>query len=380
MGSPKSVSHSTLVRIRKIFSGLAGQTGFIKYLIKRIIILSIVLVAVIVSLIMIAGGFGIMDKIQRIQINRSVLDMIRADRTSGSWSQAYRQSFIANQTALLEKARGLDKPFYTRMFGYVWQALTWDFGQAQILQSSSGSPYVRDMIIERLPRTILLFTTAELTAAFLGIAVALVVARKPLSIADRTTSAWAVVTNSIPWWWFGMIMIIIFAYYSRLLPSGGYVGVPAPTQPVAYALDIGVHMILPLATIVLVSFGGFAYVVRSILLDVFQQDYILFARAKGLKERIVMYRHALRAAMPPVITMLLFTLVGSLGGAIITETVFDWQGMGMLYYSAISQQDLPVIVGLTFVFSFFTIVVVLLLDIIYAVLDPRVRTAPVAVG
>jgi peptide/nickel transport system permease protein len=367
-------------RGKKVLSGLAGQTGFIKYLIKRIIILFIVLVAVILSLILIAGGFGIMDKIQRIQINRDVLDMIHNIRNSGSWTPAQRQSFIENNTAKLEKIRGLDKPFYTRMFGYVWQALTWNFGRAQVLTSSSGSSYVRDMIIERLPRTILLFTTAELAAAFVGIAVALVVARKPLSIADRASSAWAVVTNSIPWWWFGMIMIIVFAFYSRLLPSGGYVGVPAPTEPFAYALDVGLHMILPVATIVLVSFGGWAYVVRSILLDVFQQDYILFARAKGLKERVVMYRHALRAAMSPVITMLLFTLVGSLGGAIITETVFDWQGMGMLYYSAISQQDLPVIVGLTFVFSFLTIVVVLLLDIIYAILDPRVRTAPVAAG
>jgi peptide/nickel transport system permease protein len=380
MASPKSTSRSTRTRAKKIFYGLAGQTGFIKYLIKRIIILFIVLVAVIVSLIFIAEGFGILDKVERVQINRQVLDMIRGIRNSGSWSQAYRESFIANESALLAKARGLDKPFYTRMFGYVWQALTWDFGRAQVMISFSGSPFVRDMIVERLPRTILLFTTAELTAAFVGIAVALVVARKPLSIADRTTSAWAVVTNSIPWWWFGMIMIIIFAYYSRILPSGGYVSVPAPTQPVTYALDVGAHLILPLTTIVLVSFGGFAYVVRSILLDVFQQDYILFARAKGLKERIVMYRHALRAAMPPVITMLLFTLVGSLGGAIVTETVFDWQGMGMLYYQAILQQDLPVIVGLTFVFSFFTIVVVLLLDIIYAFLDPRVRTAPVAAG
>jgi peptide/nickel transport system permease protein len=234
------------------------------------------------------------------------------------------------------------------------------------------------MIVERLPRTILLFTTAELLAAAIGIAVALVIARKPLSIMDRATSAYAIVTNSVPWWWFGMLMIIAFAFYAKVLPSGGYVGVPAPTEPVAYGLDVLKHMILPTLTIVLISFGGWAYVVRSILLDVFQQDFIVFARAKGLKERIVMFRHALRAAMSPVVTMLLFTLVGSFGGAIITETVFDWQGMGTLFYRAISQQDLPVLVGLTFVFAFLTIVVVLLLDIIYAILDPRVRTAPVA--
>jgi peptide/nickel transport system permease protein len=363
--------------LRKAFQGLAGQTNFIKYLVKRAIVLFLVLVIVILSLILIAGGFGIMDRIQKLQIQRDVLDQIRSNPNSGRWTPEERQSFIANMTALLEKARGLDKPFYTRIFGYLYQVLTWNFGRAQILTSSSGSSYVRDMILERMPRTILLFTTATLISAILGIAVALVVARKPLSLADRGVSAFAVATNSIPWWWFGMLMIILFAFYLKLLPSGGYVSVPAPTAPIPFAFDVLYHMILPTTTIVLVSFGGWAYVVRSLLLDVFQQDFILFARAKGLRERVVMYRHALRAAMPPVVTMLLFSLVGSLGGAIITESVFDWQGMGRLFYDAILQQDLPVLLALTFVFSFLTIAVVLLLDIIYAILDPRVRTAPV---
>lgn len=365
--------------LSRVLRGLAGQKGFIKYLIKRTIVLFLVLVSVILSLIFIAGGFGIMDRVQRLQIQRDILDMIRSNPSSGRWTSEERQAFIANMTAILEKARGLDKPFYTRMFGYLWQVLTWDFGQAQILTSSSGSSYVRDMIIERMPRTILLFTTSTLISAVIGIAISLFVARKPLSLADRGISAFAVVTNSIPWWWFGMLMIILFAFYAKLLPSGGYVSVPAPTAPVPFALDVGYHLILPTASIVLVSFGGWAYIVRSILLDVYQQDFILFARAKGLKERVVMYRHALRAAMPPVVTMLLFSLVGSIGGAIITETVFDWQGMGRLYYDAILQQDLPVLLGLTFVFSFLTIGVVLLLDIIYALLDPRVRTTPVGV-
>jgi len=329
-------------------------------------------------MILIAGGFGIMDRIQRLQIQRDVLDLIRSNPNSGRWTPEEREAFTANMTALLEKARGLDKPFYTRMFGYLYQVLTWDFGQAQVLASSSGSSNIRDMILERMPRTVLLFTTATLISALVGTAVALVIARKPLSIADRGISAFAVVTNSIPWWYFGMLMIIMFAFYGKLLPSGGYVSVPAPTIPVAFAFDVLYHMILPIATIVLVSFGGWAYVVRSLLLDVFQQDFVLFARAKGLKERVVMYRHALRAASPPIATMLMFSLVGSLGGAIITETVFDWQGMGRLFYDAILQQDLPVIVALTFVSAFLTIIVVLLLDIIYAILDPRVRTAPVA--
>jgi peptide/nickel transport system permease protein len=390
---------------KKILSELANQWPFIKYIVKRVIVLSIVLVAVMLSLILIAGGFGIVDRIQHLQIQREVLDMIRANPNSGRWNSTQRQDFINTTTTLLEKARGLDKPYYTRIFGsfttsnvtwnlgpfgqpqvnlpvyssgYLVQVLTWDFGNSQIIQSSSGSNLVRDMILERLPRTILLFTTATLISAFIGIVIALIVARKPLSILDRANSAFAVVTNSIPWWWFGMLMIILFSFYWKLLPSGGFLSVPAPEGTVPVMLDILYHMTLPTLTIVLVSFGGWAYVVRSILLDVYQQDFILFARAKGLKERIVMFRHALRAAMPPVVTMLLFSIVGSLGGAIITEAIFDWQGMGRLFYEAVVLQDLPVLIALTFVSAFLTIVVILLLDIIYAFLDPRVRTAPVA--
>jgi len=357
------------------------------------------------SLILIAGGFGIMDRIQNLQIQREVLDMIRANPNSGRWTSEQRQAFIAEQTALLRKGRGLDQPYYTRIFGsfngqnatwnlgpfgehqvnvpvyqsgYLYQVLTWDFGNSQIIQSSSGSTLVKDMILERLPRTILLFTTATLISAFIGIAVALVVARKPLSVLDRINSAFAVVTNSIPWWWFGMLMIILFSFYLKLLPSGGFLSVPAPEGAGPVIVDVLYHMTLPVLTIVLVSFGGWAYVVRSILLDVFQQDFILFARAKGLQERIVMFRHALRAAMPPVVTMLLFSIVGSFGGAIITEAIFDWEGMGRLFYEAIVLQDLPVLIALTYVSAFLTIVVILLLDIIYGFLDPRVRTAPIA--
>lgn len=371
-------SAGTKSNLKKVYRGLLGQSSFMKYLVKRSIVLFLVLTIVILSITLIAGGFGIMDRIQRLQIQRDVLDLVRSNPNSGRWTSDERETFIANMTALLEKARGLNKPFYMRAFGYLYQVLTWDFGRAQVLTSSSGSSYVRDIIMERIPRTLLLFTTATLISAFVGTAVALIIARKPLSNADRGVSAFAVVTNSIPWWWFGMLMIIVFAYYTKLLPSGGYVSVPAPTTQAAFALDVLYHMILPILTIVLVSFGGWAYVIRSLLIDVFQQDFILFARAKGLKERDVMYRHALRAAMPPIVTMIMFSLVGSLGGAIITETVFDWQGMGRLFYDAILQQDLPVIVALTFVSAFLTIIVVLFLDIIYAILDPRVRTAPVA--
>jgi len=365
-------------RKRNVLIALANQWPFIKYIIKRGIVLFVVLVAVMLSIILIAGGFGIMDRIQRLQIQRDVLDLIRSIPNSGTWTPEQRKSFIADQAALLEQARGLDKPFYTRTLGYLYQVLTWDFGNAQTLTSTSGSSLVSVMILERLPRTILLFTTATIVSAIIGIAVALVVARRPLSPLDRATSAFAVVTNSIPWWWFGMLMIIMFAFYLKIFPSGGFVSVPAPKEPVAFALDVLYHMALPTISIVLVSFGGWAYVVRSILLDVFQQDFVLFARAKGLQERVVMFRHVLRAAMPPVVTMLLFSIVGSFGGAIITEAIFDWEGMGRLFYQAISLQDLPVLLGLTFVSAFITIVVILMLDIIYAFLDPRVRTAPVA--
>jgi len=348
--------------------------SFLGYLAKRTVVLTATLILVLLATIMVAGGFGIVDRVAESAIRQEVNMMMRANPNLARLPEAERLKVMETLMEEQRKAIGLDKPFIERVPKYLFQALSWDFGKALYLRSASGSSLVRDLIAEVLPRTILLFTTGALISAIVGIALGLLMARRPLGLFDKIMTAFAVVSNSMPLWWVGMLLILVLGFTLKVLPPGGYVSVPAPTEPVAYVLDVLHHMILPLIAVVLVSFGGWAYTVRSLLLDTFQQDFILVARAKGLSENDVMYKHALRATAPPIITLLLLSIVGSMGGAIISEVVFNWAGMGRLFADAVAFQDVPVIIAETYVFSFLYVAVFLVLEVLYGLLDPRVRT------
>jgi peptide/nickel transport system permease protein len=348
--------------------------SFLGYLAKRTVVLGITLILVLLATIMVAGGFGIVDRVAEAAIRQQVNLMIRTNPNLARLPEEERVRIMQTMIDEERKAIGLDKPFIERVPKYLFQALSWDFGNALYLRSASGSSNINDMIAEVLPRTILLFTTGALISAIVGIALGLLMARRPLGLFDKVMTSFAVVSNSMPLWWVGMLLILLLGFTLKVLPPGGYVSVPAPTDPVAYAFDVLYHMMLPLIAVVLTSFGGWAYTVRSLLLDTFQQDFILVARAKGLSENDVMYKHALRATAPPIVTLLLLSIVGSMGGAIISEVVFNWAGMGRLFADAIGYQDVPVIIAETYVFSFLYVAVFLVLEVLYGLLDPRVRT------
>jgi len=293
-----------------------------------------------------------------------------------------RRQFRGNETALREYLKaeeqrlmslyGLDKPFIYRVFLRTWMALTFDFGKTARIRALDGSRDVSKVILERLPRTILLFTTATIINILVGVYLGLKAALRAGSMADRTVALYALISNSVPMWWTGMLMILAFSYYLDIFPSGGLTSLPPPPMPYLI-VDMLWHLALPVFTVVLVSFGGWAYVVRNVVIDVIHEDFVLVARAKGLPENIVIYRHVLRAAAPPIVTMIILSLLGSLGGAIITETVFNYPGMGMLYWTAIEQNDLPVIIGLGYIFTFLFVLGMLLADLLYGFLDPRVK-------
>jgi peptide/nickel transport system permease protein len=145
------------------------------------------------------------------------------------------------------------------------------------------------------------------------------------------------------------------------------------TGVTAQILDLLWHMALPLATVVFVSFGAWTYITRNIVVGTLQEDFVMAARAKGLPERKILYGHVLRTASPPIVTMSILSLIGSLGGAIITESVFTWPGMGRLYWIALQQGDLRVLLGLTFITTFIFVIAMVLVDLIYGFLDPRVK-------
>jgi peptide/nickel transport system permease protein len=284
-----------------------------------------------------------------------------------------RQKYIEAQTMIHIQAQGLDKPWYSpnRFGNTLVKLLTLDLGKSHFFTSASGSSSVRDIIMEKLPYTVLLFTSSTIIVSFIGVYTGAFLADKSGSIWERSNSFLAVLTSSFPVWWVGMLMIFVFAFLYPIFPARS-TPLTSPSDPF-YVLDLLYHMTLPLITIVLMSFSASAYIVKYFVVGVLREDFIAAKTAMGLPKKRIVYSHALRNAGPPIITGIVLGLASSFGGSIIIEEVFDWPGMGKLYYDAISVNDLPIIIGLTYFFTLIFVIAVFVADIIYAFLDPRVK-------
>jgi len=282
-------------------------------------------------------------------------------------------AFVENQIKQRTEALGLDKPWYypPRLGLAMYKILTLDFGHAKFLTSDTGSSDVKDIILEKMPRTILLFTTATLIISLIGIFLGALSGSKINSKLDKITSTFAIISSSFPVWWIGMLMIFVFAFVYQIFPARATPLIPV-TDP-GYIGALLYHMTLPLITLVLIGFGSWAYLVRNFVVGIMQEDFVTAKRAVGISEKKIIYSHVLKNAAPPIVTVLALSLSGSLGGAIITEAVFDWPGMGRLYYEAINVLDLPVIIGETYILTAFFLVIIFLADVLYGYFDPRVR-------
>ena len=264
----------------------------------------------------------------------------------------------------------LDKPFWVRVVQRTKDTLTLNFGNTK--SPIFGETAVSKIIAKAIPRTVILFTTAQIFVILIGLLLGVKAAQMAGSVLDKGVSIIAMVTSSIPMWWFGMMMILIFSFKMGLFPSGGMTSIP-PKEGFAYYLDVLYHMILPVTTIVFVLFGSWAWTTRNIMIGTMQEDFIMAARAKGVPERKVIYGHALRASAPPIVTMTIFSLLGSIGGAIITESVFNWPGMGRLYWTALQQNETRLLMGVTFVTVALYLIAMIIADLAYGYLDPRVK-------
>jgi len=272
------------------------------------------------------------------------------------------------------KTLGLDNPWYSpQRIGFtMYKILILDFGNATILTSDSGSSNVGDILLEKIPRTVLLFTTATIIISIIGIFLGALAGSKVGSVIDRITSMFAVVSSSFPDWWIGMLMIFLFAFVYHIFPARATPTI-LPTEP-DYIIALLYHMALPLITIVMIGFGAWAYLVRNFMVGTLQEDFITVKKAIGIDKKKIIYKHALKNAAPPIITILALSLSGSLGGAIITEAVFDWPGMGRRYFEAINVMDLPIIIGATYVLTVLFLISILVADLLYGYFDPRVKT------
>ena len=283
------------------------------------------------------------------------------------------EEFVQAQIDQRIKALGLDNPWYSpQRIGFtMYKILILDFGNATFLTSDSGSSNVGEILLEKIPRTVLLFTTATIIISMIGIFLGALSGSKVGSVVDRLTSTFAVISSSFPVWWIGMLMIFLFAFTYHIFPARATPSM-LPSEP-GYVVALLYHMALPLITIVIIGFGSWAYLVRNFMVGTMQEDFITAKKAIGIKKNKIIYRHALKNAAPPIVTILALSLSGSLGGAIITEAVFDWPGMGRLYFQAISVMDLPIIIGATYVLTVLFLISIFIADLLYGYFDPRVK-------
>ena len=284
------------------------------------------------------------------------------------------EGFVQAQIEQRIKILGLDEPWYSpqRIGVTMYKIMLLDFGHATFLTSDEGSSNVRDILFEKLPRTVLLFTTATAIISVIGIFLGAFASSKVGSITDRITSSFAIISSSFPVWWIGMLMIFLFAFTYQVFPARATPDISS-SDP-AYIGSLLYHMTLPLITIVMIGFGSWAYLVRNFMVGIMQEDFIMAKKTAGIKQKRIIYIHALKNAASPIITVLALSLSGSLGGAIITEAVFDWPGMGRLYFEAITVMDLPVIIGATYLLTVFFLASIFVADLLYGYFDPRVRT------
>lgn len=263
-----------------------------------------------------------------------------------------------------------------------------DFGTSW--QVARGSP-VSTVLASRLRNTLILMVSATVISLVIAIPIGIYSAVKQYSRLDYVVTSFSFFGTAMPVFWFGLMLIILFggnqsplykAFGFPYLPTGNVILVRDPlpgsleallgVEP-ASGLDIAIHAILPTVVLSLLYMAGWSRFMRSSMLEVLRQDYVRTARAKGLRERLVIIKHAMRNALIPLITIVVFQIPGIFGGATITETVFNWPGMGFLYVFALGASDYPVAMAFLFISSVLVVIASLLGDILYTIVDPRIR-------
>lgn len=263
----------------------------------------------------------------------------------------------------LRQQLGINRPLPVQYADWLRHVLTGDFGR------SFRSPVaVREAVLTRLPITLELTVLALIVALAVGVPLGIAAALRPGSRLDLGLSGLAVINLSVPNFWLGIILIYVFALKLRLLPSAGFVSITtSPVQNLQY-------MVLPTLTLSMAMIGSLTRYTRAVMVDVLEQDYVRTARAKGLRATTVLRRHALANALIPVITIVGLELAGLFGGAVVTETIFSLPGVGTLLTDAVLGRDLPIVQGVVLFITVAVVLTSLVVDILYAFLDPRVRS------
>ncbi len=279
---------------------------------------------------------------------------------SGHFSPAARVQLV--------RLFGLNHPLFEQYLIYLKNMLHGNLGFSYVYREP-----VTTVMGGAIGNTLILVGTATVVTIVVGVIVGVIAASRAHSLTDASITVGSLALWSMPDFFTGMILIFLFGVWTHALPVSGIVTSGVTEGLWAHTLDVGRHLILPALTLVLVNAAEFSLITRNTLVDVLVEDYVVTARAKGLSRRRVVWGHAVRNAMLPVITAAGLYVGMILGGAIQVETVFSWPGMGLLIYNSVEQRDYPVLEGCFFLFAIAVIVTNFIADLLYHLLDARVR-------
>ncbi|MBW6455077.1 MAG: ABC transporter permease [Trueperaceae bacterium] len=357
---------------RRRRGGSGSLARVARFTVVRLLALFLTVVVGVYLTILIANMGGYVDELRRSTIRENVSLVVGMDPELRRLPPAERIEHMESLIAIQEERLGLNRPFLLRSFAYLGGALTLDLGRSEFLTSDSGSREVRLIILERLGPTLLLFATGQLLLFFLALLGGLVLSRRYGGWMDRLVIALAP-TSAAPSWFYGIFLILIFSAVLGVMPFGGMVSSPPPPDPIDYALSLLKHLVLPVTAIVISAVFLSIYSYRTFFLIFASEDYVEMAKAKGLSSQAIERRYVLRPTLPNIVTQFAFLIITLWSGAIITETVFNWPGLGRTLYGAITVTDVPIIVATTVIYAYLLAVTVFLLDFVYAIVDPRVK-------
>lgn len=270
--------------------------------------------------------------------------------------------------AQLRLQYGLDKPLYVQLAVYMGKVLSGDLGYSYFFNLPVAS-----LIGERVPATLLLVLGAVLSAFVMGTTLGVLSARKPNGVLSQFITVLSMVGFAAPVFWMGIMLVILFASVFPILPVAGMRSIDSSGGGIADVLDVLHHLVLPTFTLGLVYLAQYSRLSRAAMLDVLGADFIRTARAKGLADRVVLYKHALRNALLPVVTVLGLQFGNVMAGAILVETVFNWPGLGRLAFESVLRRDYPTILGVLLFASIVVVVMNQITDMVYRLIDPRIN-------
>lgn len=271
--------------------------------------------------------------------------------------------------AKLRESYGLDQPIYVQLFKYLGRVLSGDLGYSFYYDDT-----VTTLILGHLPTTLLLTLTALLVAVVIGTLFGVYAAIKPRGLFSHFVTVFSLLGYATPVFWLGMIVLLVFALHLPWFPAYGIRSIPEPDTMIGRALDVANHLVLPVFTLAILYLANYSRIARASMLDVLGADYIRTARTKGMSEFVVIFKHALKNAALPVVTLAGLQLGQVFSGAVLVETVFSLPGIGPLLYESIVRRDYPVILGVLFGAATTTIVANIITDLVYSRMDPRIKS------